>query len=143
MRSLTMGSLALVALLLLPGAQAGTLVEAEGKWYWNVEGTVGVSGLPGLDSRVTIFLDEGVEYYRVTFDPVGLVYLQCLNGAGFLSVSGLRVAAESCRLDLNGAYAVPRATLAAADLGQLPGQVGNYLGPLRESPGGSGSYRIA
>lgn len=143
MRSLTVGSLALVALLLLPGAQAGTLIEAEGKWYWNAEGTVGVSGLPGLDSRVTIFLDEGVQYYRVTFDPVGVTYLQCLNGEGFLSMAGVRVGAASCSLELNGAYAVPRATIASADLGQLPGQVGHYLGPLRESPGGSGAYRIA
>lgn len=143
MRSLTFATLALAALLLLPGASAGSLYEVEGKWFWGVQGTVGVSGLPGVAAQATIFLDEGVEYFRVTFDPLGRVYVQCLNGAGFLSVSGLSIPTESCDLELNGAFAVARASFPAVDLGQPPGQFGNYLGSLREAPRGTGSFRIA
>lgn len=145
MRSLTLGALTLVALLLLPGAQAGTLYDVEGKWFWGATGTVGVKGLPGMPAHARIFVGDGGSYFwRVSFDPFGLAYLQCVDGAGFLALNGAPVAAaQACSLALNGAFAVPRMTLAGLGLGQLPGQVGQYLGPIELTGEGSGSFRVA
>lgn len=142
MRSLLVLSL-VATLLLLPNAQAAVFAEADGTWYWGTKGYVSTTGLPGVPSHATIFVDEGLEYYRVSFGPFARVYLQCTNGEGFLFVTGVTIPTESCGLLLQGAHAIPRAQILAADLGQLPGTMGGYLGDVQLFASGSGSYRIA
>lgn len=142
MRALTLGSIVLAALLLVPAAEAATFADVDGKWFWNTTGYVRVSGGPGVPAHAVIFADETDFFFRVTFDAANRVYIQCLNGDGFLSAGGPAVPLDSCSLDISGAFAVPRASLSAS-AGQLPTDVGRYLGDIGAGAAGNGSFRIA
>lgn len=141
MRFLVIGLVAMAALVAAP-AQGAVFAEVSGKWFWSTDGYVRAGTNLGQPAQALIFIaDDGSYFYRVSFDPFQRAYVQCANGQGFLFLSGPSVPLSSCSLELQGAFAVPRARV-GADAGSLPG-AGAYLGALALGLSGTGSFRLA
>lgn len=143
MKLLALGSIVLTALVLAPGAQAAVFADVDGSWFWQTDGYVKVISGTGAPAHAVIFVDDdGSYFYRVAFDPAGRSYVQCVDGEGFLFVSGATVPTTSCSLSIQGDVAIPRAAVGAT-AGELPTPIGRYLGTIGAGLSGSGVFRIA